>query len=147
MPDTVTAAPPPPPDTLGRRLQLVLCEQGRVMKDLAFAILPSTVATAGDRVRQAAAETAEVLGDLAYIPLMPADEHRVAKVAGCVAGLERAIGRLRRVFGPPVPTLQEQALTRAAELVGVLEAERPPEAVAIAVTNLRDLLRRIAGNG
>lgn len=41
------------------------------------------------------AEIAECLRDLCFAMNMASDEYWVSKISGCVAGLDRAIGRLR----------------------------------------------------
>lgn len=50
------------------------------------------------------AEIAECLRDLCFAINMPDDGHRVNKISGCVAGLERATQRLRyMVLGQEMP--------------------------------------------
>lgn len=51
----------------------------------------------------AQAEILEILRDLNFALLSPLSESRNARLAGCVAGLERSIERIRRAMNDPVP--------------------------------------------
>jgi hypothetical protein len=79
------------------------------------------------------AEIAECLRDLCYAANMPGNEHRIMKVAGCVAGMERAIGRIENnVLMQPVTQRGRMAaaLRRAAEQFAFYETQHRAKGTA-----------------
>lgn len=76
-------------------------------------LTPEQIAAA--HLRLACAEIAEALADAIFAMAMPPSESRVIRLAGCVAGWERAVERIR---------------------YDVLKQERPKPAVAAAAEGL-----------
>ena len=102
------------------------------------------------KLQLASSEIAEVLRDLTFSVLCPDSEHKVAKVAGCAAGLARVHNRLRSAFGPARLTLEEEALAAADELVTAIlspGAENQFPGCHSSALKLRKALDRIKENG